>query len=76
MAFKQRQYKTTKNMLKQLIYHVYSFNTFSLSEEIKDKSIAIIQKQIIKKNYYSMMGVLQNFNINLKRLLWNGFGEF
>ena len=76
MAFKQRQYTTTKNMLKQLIYHVYSFNTFSLSEEIKDKSIAIIQKQIIKKNYYSMMGVLQNFNINLKRLSWNGFGEF
>ena len=49
MAFKQRQYTTTKNMLKQLIYHVYSFNTFSLSEEIKDKCIAIIQKQIITK---------------------------
>ena len=49
MAFKQRQETTTQNMLKQLIYHVYSFNTFSLSEEIKDKCIAIIQKQIITK---------------------------
>ena len=49
MAFKQRQETTTQNMLKQLIYHVYSFNTSSLSEEIKDKCIAIIQKQIITK---------------------------
>ena len=35
-------------MIKQLILHVYFFNTFCLSEEMKDKCNAIIQKQIMK----------------------------
>ena len=32
----------TQNMIKQLILHVYFFNTFCLSEEMKDKCIIII----------------------------------
>ena len=27
------------------------------------------------ENYHLMTGVLLNFDANLKRLLWNGFGE-
>ena len=41
---------------------------------MKDKCIAIIQKQIIMKDYHFITRVLQNFEANLKRLLWNGFG--
>ena len=43
MAFKQRLDMTTQNML----LRVYLFNTFCLCQEMKDKCIAIIQKQII-----------------------------
>ena len=50
------------------------FNTFCLSDEMKDRCIAIIQKQIIMKIIIDD-GSLQNFDANLKRLSWNGFGE-
>ena len=45
MAFKQTLDVTTQNMLKFTNF----FNTFCLSEEIKYKCVAIIQKQIIMK---------------------------
>ena len=45
-----------------------------LSEELKDKCIAIIQKQIIMKISFGDEK-LTNFNVNMKRLSWNGFGE-
>ena len=56
MAIKKALDMTTQNMLYQLIQHVCFFlsvisfgKTFRLSEEVKDKCIAIIQKQIIMK---------------------------
>ena len=48
------------------------FNTFCLSEEIKEKCIAIIQ------NYHLITKVtrlLQNFDANLKSLFWNSSGR-
>ena len=61
-------------VLKTALTTVYFFNTFYLLEEMKDKCIFIIQNQIIMKTIIWRQ-VLQNFNMNLKRLFWNGFGK-
>ena len=45
MVFKQTLDMTKHKMLEQL----YFFNTFWLSEEMKDKCITIIQKHIVMK---------------------------
>ena len=55
-------------VLKTALTTVYFFNTFYLLEEMKDKCIFIIQNQIIMKTIIWRQ-VLQNFNVNLKRLL-------
>ena len=65
MAFKQTLDTTTQ----QPILQIYFFNTFCLSEKMKDNCIATIQKQIIMKKYHLMTRVLQNFNANLKTLV-------
>ena len=39
----------TEHALTTSLAHVYFFNTFCLLEEMKNKYIAIIQKQIIMK---------------------------
>ena len=60
--------------LKTALATVYFFNTFYLLEEMKVKCIFIIQNQIIMKTII-WRHILQNFNVNLKRLFWNGFGK-
>ena len=51
------------------------FNTFCLSEEMKDKCIAIIQKQIIMKIIIWWQEFHKTVMRIWKRLSWNGFGE-
>ena len=47
MAFKQTLNMTTQHFLATDL--AYFFNIFYLSEEMKDKCVAIIQRQIIMK---------------------------
>ena len=42
-------HKNTEHALTTSLAYTYFFNTFCLSEEMKNKCIAIIQKQIIMK---------------------------
>ena len=46
-----------------------------LSEELKDKCIAIIQKQIIMKISFGDEKLTKLQRESEKRLSWNGFGE-
>ena len=42
---------------------------------MKDKCIAMHSKVNYYENYHLMTRVLQNFDVNLNQLSWNGFGS-
>ena len=50
-----------------LVFH-WNFDTFWLSQDMKDKCIAIIQKQIMEKHHLMT-------SITKLRKVWNDFGE-